>query len=191
MRAMILEFPGDPASDTLERQYMLGDALLVAPVFAESGVVDYFLPEGSWTHIVTGEVQEGGRWQRATCGFLGMPLFARPGRIIAFGSVDERPDYAYAEGVTFRVYALADGAEATASVPDMRGKTAATVSVRRKGRVVEAELEGSAKGWSVQLAGVPSVESVEGGSAEKNALGVVVASAHGSRTLKIRLASAT
>ena len=54
MRAMILEFPGDPASDTLERQYMLGDSLLVAPVLSEDGGVDFFLPDGVWTHLLTG-----------------------------------------------------------------------------------------------------------------------------------------
>jgi alpha-D-xyloside xylohydrolase len=60
MRAMILEFPKDPASDTLERQYMLGDSLLVAPVFSEGGEADYYLPEGAWTHLLTGKVQQGG-----------------------------------------------------------------------------------------------------------------------------------
>jgi len=30
LRAMLVEFPDDPASDMLDRQYMLGDALLVA-----------------------------------------------------------------------------------------------------------------------------------------------------------------
>jgi alpha-D-xyloside xylohydrolase len=189
MRAMILEFPDDPASDTLERQYMLGDALLVAPVFSEAGVVDYYLPEGTWTHIVTGEVQVGARWHRGTYGFLGMPLFARAGRIIAFGSVDDRPDYPYSDAVTFRVYGLADGTEATASVPDMKGKTVATVTVRRKGRTIEASLEGSAKGWRLQLAGIPSADEIEGGSAEKNPLGLVIGTAHGSRHIRVKLAS--
>jgi len=187
MRAMVLEFPDNPASDTLERQYMLGDALLVAPVFAESGVVDYFLPDGKWTHIVTGEVQEGGRWHRGTYGFMGMPLFARAGRIIAFGSVDDRPDYAYAEGVTFRVFELEDGAEARVMVPDMKGKAAATVTVRRRGRSIEASLEGSAKGWRLQLAGVASIEGAEGGSASKDPLGVVVTSGAGARSIKVKL----
>ena len=189
MRAMILEFPADPASDTLERQYMLGDALLVAPVFAESGTVDYYLPEGNWTHILTGEVQEGGRWHRAVLGFLAMPLFARPGRILAFGSVDDRPDYPYAEGVTFRVYGLADGAEATAAVPDTKGRSAATLTVRRKGRSLEALLEGTAKGWRLQLCGIGSVDAAEGGSAEKDPMGVVVASSPGSKSIKVKLAA--
>jgi alpha-D-xyloside xylohydrolase len=37
LRAMMLEFPDDPACDYLDRQYMLGDSVMVAPVFSESG----------------------------------------------------------------------------------------------------------------------------------------------------------
>jgi alpha-D-xyloside xylohydrolase len=44
MRAMMLEFPGDRGCDYLDRQYMLGDSLLVAPVFTYDGMVDYYLP---------------------------------------------------------------------------------------------------------------------------------------------------
>jgi alpha-D-xyloside xylohydrolase len=190
MRSMILEFPDDPASDTLERQYMLGDSLLVAPVLSEAGVVDFYLPAGLWTHLVTGEVREGGRWQRGTFGFLEMPLYVRPGRIVAIGSVDDRPDYAYSDGVTFRLYALGDGDKASASVPDMKGQLAARVSVGRKGRSVEATLEGSAKGWRLQLAGCKSVEAVEGGSAEGDPLGVVITANPGVRTLRARLPGA-
>ena len=57
MRAMHLEFPNDPACDTLDRQYMLGDALLVAPVFSFDGMVDYYVPAGQWTNLLTGEVR--------------------------------------------------------------------------------------------------------------------------------------
>ena len=38
MRAMLLEFPNDPACDYLDRQYMLGDALLVAKQIANGGI---------------------------------------------------------------------------------------------------------------------------------------------------------
>ncbi len=56
LRAMLLEFPDDPACDTLDRQYMLGDDLLVAPVFSADGVVDYYVPAGRWTNILDGKV---------------------------------------------------------------------------------------------------------------------------------------
>ncbi|MDQ2693428.1 MAG: alpha-xylosidase, partial [Chloroflexota bacterium] len=42
LRAMMLEFPNDPACEYLDRQYMLGDSLLVAPVFNEDGSVSYY-----------------------------------------------------------------------------------------------------------------------------------------------------
>ncbi|HZZ19465.1 MAG TPA: alpha-xylosidase [Opitutaceae bacterium] len=187
MRAMILEFPGSPASDTLERQYMLGDSILVAPVFMEDGSVDYYLPEGVWTHITTGEVQQGGRWHHAKYGFLGMPLFARANRVIAFGLVDDKPDYNYADRVTFRVYALEDGKEATAVVTDQKGKTVATITVRRKGRTIEASLEGTAKNWKLQLMGISGVNEVDGGIPSKDPLGTVISTGHGSRSIKARL----
>jgi alpha-D-xyloside xylohydrolase len=187
MRAMILEFPDDPASATLERQYLLGDALLVVPVFSAEGVVDYFLPAGRWTHLLTGEVQAGGRWQRATHGFLSLPLFVRAARVLALGAVDDRPDYAYAEGVTFRAYEFADGDEGGTPVYDLKGKLAATVTVRRHGRVIEARLDGVAKGWRLQLPGVAAVDEVEGGAAAADPHGVILTSRNGSRVLRGRL----
>jgi alpha-D-xyloside xylohydrolase len=50
MPAMLLEFPDDPACHTVDRQYMLGGDLLVAPVFAADGMVEYYVPAGTWTH---------------------------------------------------------------------------------------------------------------------------------------------
>ena len=64
MRAMVLEFPGDIACEDLDRQYMLGDSLLVAPVFTKDGDVTYYLPDGKWTHLLSNETKVGGRWMR-------------------------------------------------------------------------------------------------------------------------------
>ena len=41
MRSMLVEFPDDPACRTLDRQYMFGPSMLVAPVFTYSGEVSY------------------------------------------------------------------------------------------------------------------------------------------------------
>lgn len=41
MRSMFVEFPDDPACRTLDRQYMFGPSMLVAPVFIYSGEVSY------------------------------------------------------------------------------------------------------------------------------------------------------
>ena len=189
LRAMLLEFPDDPASDTLDRQYLLGDALLVAPVFAADGSVDYYLPEGRWTHLLTGAVEAGGRWHRAHHGFLSLPLFVRPGTILPLGAVDDRPDYDFTAGTRFRVYELADGAEATRAVPTLRGEPGVRVTVRRKGRTMGVRFEGAAgRKWTLQLAGIGEVAAVEGGTAAADPHGVVITPKRGGRSLRVTLA---
>ena len=46
LRPMFLEFPDDLACRYLDRQYMLGGDLLVAPVMSASGEVSFYLPDG-------------------------------------------------------------------------------------------------------------------------------------------------
>jgi alpha-D-xyloside xylohydrolase len=166
MRAMVLEFPDDPACDYLDRQYMLGDSLLVAPVFSHTGDVVYYVPEGSWTNFLTGAVVEGPRWARETHNFMSLPLMVRPNSVIAVGSRKDRPDYDYGDGVTLQVYELADGKRATAAIPSLTGDVDATFEVRREGRTITAEPHGASKRWQLLLVGIPSVASVEGGTAE-------------------------
>jgi alpha-D-xyloside xylohydrolase len=80
LRAMFVEFPDDPACAYLDRQYMLGPDLLVAPVFCEGGEASYYLPDGEWTRLLTGETVKGGCWKSEKHGFLSLPLLVRPGR---------------------------------------------------------------------------------------------------------------
>lgn len=49
MRSMFVEFPDDPACRTLDRQYMFGPSMLVAPVFTYSGEVSYLFRCGCAT----------------------------------------------------------------------------------------------------------------------------------------------
>ncbi|MFN8378870.1 MAG: alpha-xylosidase [Anaerolineae bacterium] len=75
LRAMALEFPNDPTCRTLDMQYMLGSALLVAPIFERSGTVTYYLPNGHWRHLLTGEEREGGQWFTERFDFFSLPLW--------------------------------------------------------------------------------------------------------------------
>jgi alpha-D-xyloside xylohydrolase len=113
MRAMALAFPGDPACTYLDRQYMLGDDLLVAPVLTESGEVSYYVPAGTWTSFLTGEQVTGPRWVTERHGFDSLPLLVMPGSVIPVGAVDDRPEYDYADGVTLRLYEIPEGARVT------------------------------------------------------------------------------
>jgi alpha-D-xyloside xylohydrolase len=147
MRAMVLEFPDDPGCAHLDRQYMLGPDLLVAPVFSDDGDVTYYVPEGVWTHFVTGEQVTGPRWVRERHGFLSVPLLVRPGAVIPVGAVDDRPDYAYPDGVTLRAFGLAPGAQVTVPVGEV------TFTVAREGQTLRASASDPSAPWALQCGG--------------------------------------
>ncbi len=162
MRAMFLEFPEDPAVEMLDRQYMLGDSLLVAPVFSENGDVKYYLPKGRWTHLLTGETVDGGTWRKETYDFLGLPLFVRGNSFLALGANDTRPEYDYADGVELGLYALEEGSEASVTVRNMNGESELVVRAVRAGSRIDFTVEGSGKPFFVKLHDTGAVSSVEG-----------------------------
>ncbi len=137
MRPMMLEFPDDPACDTLDRQYMMGESLLVAPVFHADSHVDYYLPDGQWTSLLDGRKVQGGHWQRETHDFLSLPLMVRPGTVLPMGKHDDRPDYDYTDGLELHVYQLAEGQTVTVKIPDLKGQLAATYTVTMKNSKAE------------------------------------------------------
>jgi alpha-D-xyloside xylohydrolase len=159
LRAMFLEFPADPGCAYLDRQYMLGDSLLAAPVFSPDGNVEYYLPPGRWTNILSGEVIEsGGSWRREHHGYFSLPLLARPNSVIPLGNNKTRPDYDYACGICFQVFELADGAEISTPVYGISGGGESVFTVSRRGRSYTAGNEGAAKSWDLLLRGLHAAD---------------------------------
>jgi alpha-D-xyloside xylohydrolase len=150
MRPMVLEFPGDPGVAYLERQYMLGPDLLVAPVMSTDGEVRFYLPEGTWTHLLTGERLTGSRWVTETHGFDSLPVLVREGAVIAVGAVDDRPDYDWADGVELRWFAPSEGQSQRVRLPGPNGETVATIELTlTNGEPVARVLEGTCDRYTV------------------------------------------
>lgn len=190
MRAMVVEYPDDPACLYLDRQYMLGDALLVAPVMSEEGEVSYYLPEGQWIHLLNGDIKEGGRWFHGQYDYFSLPLYVRANSIIAFGQRDDRPDYDFPDGVKLHLFALQDGKRAETTVYDISGREALNVVAERVGDVIDVHVHfiGEQKNrWSVVLRGMDIVREVEGGRAKTGKEGIAVLPDHGSNVLRIHL----
>jgi alpha-D-xyloside xylohydrolase len=161
MRAMALEFPSDPAVTYLDRQYMLGPDLLVAPVFARGGEVRYYVPEGVWTHVLSGERVSGPAWRTETHPVTSLPVLARPGSVVPFGAKEDAFEYDFADGVVLRVFSPEDVVDGVVTVPGASGEVAAVFSVRRDdGGVVVTAVQGSGS-WSAALG---LAEPVSGGS---------------------------
>ncbi|MGF7036356.1 alpha-D-xyloside xylohydrolase [Paenibacillus mucilaginosus] len=188
MRAMLLEFGDDPTAGYLDRQYMLGDSVLVAPVFNEEGRVSFYLPQGRWTHLFTGETVEGGTWREEEHGYMSLPIYVRPGTLLPVGADASRPDYDYADGVELQLFELADGATAERVVYSTQAAEVLRVSVARSGGSLSVRAEGESAGaWSLLLRGVDSA-GAEGAVAERTPLGVRLTPEAGRREWSVRLA---
>lgn len=189
MRAMMLEFPEDPACDTLDRQYMLGESLLVAPIFSEDGQVDYYLPAGRWTNFLSGQTVDGGRWVREQHGYLSLPLMVRPNSVIPVGANDQLTDYDYEQGVTLHVFELEDGADLNVPLPTAEGETSLLARICRSGRQVIVEMPNAGKPWSVLLRGYKTAqlvdETIDGIKIEPGELGVLVCPEDFTQVIKV------
>ena len=105
LRTMPLEFPDDPQSPSLIRQYMLGPSLLVG-AFTNR----VYLPAGEWFDFWTGQRHRGPAWVEPPIPpDRGGPLFLPAGAIVPMGKVmdyvGEEPD----DELTVHIYAGAPG----------------------------------------------------------------------------------
>lgn len=186
MRAMMLEFPDDPGCDYLDRQYMLGDSLLVAPVFSENGDVSVYLPTGRWTHLYTNQEVTGG-WRKERHDFNSLPLYVRPNSLISIGNNSQKPDYDYADSTAFHLFALEDGALAQAVIPAADGSTQFTLNVRREGKQLHVSGTGNARNWSLCLRNIHSVSAATNGSVQSDEMGIIIIPQQGCSELTVSL----
>ncbi|WP_432492378.1 alpha-xylosidase [Kineococcus auxinigenes] len=162
MRPALLELPHDPTAAFLDRQYFLGPDLLVAPVMSASGEVTYYVPEGSWTHLLTGEVVQGPAWRTETHAPDSLPLLVRPGAVLPLGAVDERPDYDYADGVELLLFPPAGSSTVTTTVPDTTGAVAATFTTTWRDGVPTVRADTAAPWRAVVVRGTGRTEVARG-----------------------------
>lgn len=162
MRSMVLEFTRDPMCNYLDKQYLLGDSLLVAPVFNEEGMAKYYLPEGRWTDYFTGKVREGNSWYKEKIGYLEIPLMVREGSILAIGQKDDSPVYDYSENVTLKVYELAEDKPSKTLVYDYENNLSLEIEVVKNKDTIVIDVK-SSKNYAVVLVNTRDILSVENG----------------------------
>ncbi len=91
MRALFMDFPGDPKAVDLRDEYMFGPAFLVAPV-TEQGATsrEVYLPAGTdWYDFWTSQRMHGGQVIKVGAPIDTLPLFVRAGSILPLGSAIE------------------------------------------------------------------------------------------------------
>lgn len=160
MRSMVLEFTSDKNCNYLDKQYMLGDNLLVAPIFNDESIGSCYLPKGTWTDFFTGKEIEGASWLEDTYDYLSLPLMVKENSIVTLGAQDDKPDYDYADGAQARIYCLKDGCTASTVVYDMKQNVDLTISASRNGSQITIDTKGS-KTFSIRLVNVKA-QSADG-----------------------------
>lgn len=168
MRPMVLEYPSEPGMSYLDMQYMLGESLLVAPIFSESGKVSYYLPEGTWTHLLNGEVREGGRWYEDVYDYFSLPVYVRENTLLPMREGMRVPDYDYREDTCYHLYALKDGGVASCFVTDKEGAQKVDAKAKRRGKQLTLQISEMIGKPSILLHGIGQneIKNVQGASLE-------------------------
>lgn len=156
MRAMVLEFPDDPNTYTMDLQYMFGAELMVAPIYNSAGRRPVYFPTGRWADFWTREVIEGPKtfWIEVPLNVL--PLYVRANALIP---TIEPPDYltdAPFDLVTFDAYLFDSG---SFEMHDTDGIT--QVSASLEGSRLNVQVEGVKQRLGLRLIPLPGLPAVD------------------------------
>ena len=171
MRAMILENQNDPACRYLDRQYMLGDNILVAPIFNEEGIAEYYLPEGKWTNFITGKTYEGGRYITEKHDYLSIPMLVKENSIIPVGANDNIPNYDYGKDVTLQVFNLLEGKESNVKIINEKCEVILEGKALKTNNTINFDINAK-DNYSILLNGIFDIEKVEGADFIKEEKGI-------------------
>jgi alpha-glucosidase len=105
MRPLVLNYPDDPRTWTLDHQYLWGDDLLVAPVTREGATAwPVYLPRGGWFDFWTGERHQGPGGATLAAPLERLPLLVRAGAILPLGPVVQHTAERPLDDVTLQIY---------------------------------------------------------------------------------------
>src|SRR5208337_2195379 len=93
-RALVLDWPDDPKVRKIDDQFMFGDSVLVAPMFAGENRRTVYLPAGDWYDFWTHAKIRGGNSIEVTNNVAEIPLFVKGGTLLPLAEPVEfiKPD---------------------------------------------------------------------------------------------------
>jgi alpha-D-xyloside xylohydrolase len=94
IRALVLDWPSDAKTRQIDDEFMFGDSVLVAPMFAGETNRAVYLPSGDWFDFWTHGRITGGKTIRVTNGVEQIPLFVKSGVLLPLAEPVEfvKPD---------------------------------------------------------------------------------------------------
>jgi alpha-D-xyloside xylohydrolase len=86
-RALVLDSPKQARLQNVDDQYLIGDRMMVAPLFAGESSRKVVLPEGRWNNFWTGELLDGGLEITVPSTFEQIPVYVKSGSIIPWADI--------------------------------------------------------------------------------------------------------
>lgn len=103
-RALVLDSPQDQRLYRVDDQYMVGDRMMVAPLFAGEATRTVVFPQGKWQDFWTGEAVPGGTKLSLPESTERIPVYVKSGSIVPWADVGLHAGAPESRRLTARVY---------------------------------------------------------------------------------------
>jgi alpha-D-xyloside xylohydrolase len=110
-RALVMDWPNDPATWPIDNQWMAGESILVAPLVAGQASREVYLPAGDWFDFWSGKRVAGKQKIQVSPPIEQIPLFVKSGAILPLAEVSGHTGDASSGRIRVRIY----GGSATAT----------------------------------------------------------------------------
>jgi alpha-D-xyloside xylohydrolase len=109
LRTLFFEYPDDPTSWLVEDEYMLGERLLVAPLFDEATTRRVYLPPGTWIDYQSKRAYDGGRWHDIAAGAIPIVLLVKNHTVLPHLAVAQSTEALNWNDVELRLFNVGGG----------------------------------------------------------------------------------
>lgn len=103
-RALVLDAPKERKLHGVDDQFMIGDRMMVAPLFAGEPSRSVALPEGMWHEFWTGEKFKGGTVMEVAGSTEKIPVYVKSGSLVPWADVGLYAGAQETRRLTVRVY---------------------------------------------------------------------------------------
>ena len=86
-RAVVLDFPEDASLHNVDDAYLIGDRMLVAPLFAGEGERKIVFPRGKWHDFWTGTAVAGGQTLTVPASTERIPVYVKAGSVFPLAGI--------------------------------------------------------------------------------------------------------
>ena len=174
IRAMGLEFPADPAAVFADLEYMMGNALLVAPISTANDTQRIYIPSGIWTDFMTHEKIQGPRYISKKAVPNMVPVYVRPNSIVPTRTPDSNTTNSNLENLTFTCFGLANGATAACEVFGEGGQASGVITAAVEGNKITVRTNNLGGTKRLILSGIFNVVGLSESVPEKLSYGTSI-----------------